>query len=442
MEKKKIVVIGAGAAGFFSAIQIAELHPDWDISIVEKSTKILSKVKVSGGGRCNVTHACPDIEVLLKKYPRGTRFLKKAFYQFATKNTISWFAKNGVTLHTEKDGRMFPTTNNSETIIDCLLQKVKQYNIQVLLNHEVVDIVKKKKSVHDATNANSIANTNTNTNTHTNSNETFIITVANNTIINADAICVATGGMLKVNSFDWLTRFGHTIVEPVPSLFTFNTSDKTITSLMGVAVDNASIQWAGNKHIEQGPLLITHWGMSGPAAIKLSAWCAREIAAVNYEGNIVINWLPTYTEQSLRMEWINIRLELGKREMGSKNPFNLPNRLWHYFLQAAAISTSLKWADLKSTQQQILIQHLVRTTLPIKGKTTFKEEFVTCGGVELTEIESSTMESKLIPGLHFAGEMMDVDGITGGFNFQHAWTSGWIAAQHMGQMHEDILPIL
>ena len=417
MEKKKIVVIGGGAAGFFSAIQIAELHPDWDISILEKSTKILSKVKVSGGGRCNVTHACPDIEILLKKYPRGARFLKKAFYQFATKNTIAWFAKNGVTLHTEKDGRMFPTTNNSETIIECLLNKVKEYKIQVLLNHEVVNIVQEKQNIDERTNA------------------AFIITLANNTILNADAICMATGGMVKANSFDWLTRLGHTIVEPVPSLFTFNTSDKSITNLMGVAVDNASIQWAGNKHMEQGPLLITHWGMSGPAAIKLSAWCAREMAAVNYEGNIIINWVPTYNEQSLKMEWINFRLDFGKREMGSKNPFNLPNRLWHYFLQAAAISTTLKWADLKAAQQQILIQQLVRTTLPIKGKTTFKEEFVTCGGVELNEIEASTMESKLIPGLHFAGEMMDVDGITGGFNFQHAWTSGWIAAQHMGQLH-------
>jgi predicted Rossmann fold flavoprotein len=420
MEKIKIVVIGGGAAGFFSAIQTAELHPDWDISILEKSNKILSKVKVSGGGRCNVTHACPDIEILLKKYPRGARFLKKAFYQFATKNTIAWFAKNGVNLHTEKDGRMFPTTNNSETIIECLLQKVKQYKIKVLLNHEVVDIVKEKQQEDESTNSNNRL--------------AFIITLSNNTKINANAICMATGGMLKANSFEWLKRLGHTIVEPVPSLFTFNTTDKSITDLMGVAVDKASIQWVGNKYIEQGPLLITHWGISGPAAIKLSAWCAREMASVNYEGQIAINWLPTYSEQSLRMEWINLRLELGKKEMGSKNPFNLPNRLWHYFLQVAEISTTLKWADLKSTQQQILIQQLIRTTLPIKGKTTFKEEFVTCGGVDLTDIDASTMESKLLPGLHFAGEMMDVDGITGGFNFQHAWTSGWIAAQHMGQL--------
>jgi predicted flavoprotein YhiN len=291
MEKKKIVVIGGGAAGFFSAIQIAELHPDWKISILEKSSKILSKVKVSGGGRCNVTHACPDIEILLKKYPRGARFLKKAFYQFATKNTIAWFAKNGVSLHTEKDGRMFPTTNNSETIIECLLNKVKEYKIQVLLNHEVVDIVKQKNNVHDAANTNDNT-TNTNaTNTSIDATKNFTITLANNTILNADAICMATGGMLKANSFDWLTRLGHSIVEPVPSLFTFNTSDKSITNLMGVAVDNASIQWAGNKHIEQGPLLITHWGISGPAAIKLSAWCAREMAAVNYDGNIIINWI-------------------------------------------------------------------------------------------------------------------------------------------------------
>jgi len=409
MEKKKIVVIGGGAAGFFSAIQIAELHPDWAIQILEKSTKILSKVKVSGGGRCNVTHACPDVETLLTKYPRGNRFLKKAFYQFATKNTIQWFAHNGVALHTEKDGRMFPTTNNAETIIECLLQKVNKYKIQVLLNHEVVDIVKNKQSTHDS----------------------FILTMANDKSIEADAICIATGGMLKTNSFKWLTNFGHTIVDPVPSLFTFNTTDKSITSLMGVAVDNASIQWVGNKHMEQGPLLITHWGMSGPAAIKLSAWCAREMAACNYEGSIAINWVPNYTEQSLRMEWINLRLDFGKREMGSRNPFNLPSRLWQYFLQQANINTTLKWADLKTAQQQILIQQLVRTTLPIKGKTTFKEEFVTCGGVELSEIDASTMESKMIPGLHFAGEMMDVDGITGGFNFQHAWTSGWIAAQHI-----------
>lgn len=421
MEKKKIVVIGGGAAGFFSAIQIAELHPHWDISILEKSSKILSKVKVSGGGRCNVTHACPDVDTLLTKYPRGSRFLKKAFYQFATKNTIAWFAKNGVTLHTEKDGRMFPTTNNAETIIECLLEKVKQYKIQVLLNHEVVDIVKEKQVEDESTNSNNRA--------------AFIITLSNNRKINAEAICLATGGMLKSNTFDWLKRFGHSIVEPVPSLFTFNTSDKSITNLMGVAVDKASIQWVGNKYMEQGPLLITHWGISGPAAIKLSAWCAREMAAVNYEGQIAINWIPTYTEQSLRMEWINLRLEFGKREMGGKNPFNLPNRLWQYFLEQAAIANNTKWADLKSTQQQVLIQQLVRTTLPIKGKTTFKEEFVTCGGVDLSDIDASTMESKLIPGLHFAGEMMDVDGITGGFNFQHAWTSGWIAAQHMGQMH-------
>jgi len=410
MEKKKIVVVGGGAAGFFCAIQVAELHPDWEICILEKSNKLLSKVKVSGGGRCNVTHACPEIETLLKKYPRGARFLKKAFYQFATLDTIEWFKKNGVDLHTEKDGRMFPTTNNSDTIIDCFLRKVHQYQIKVLTGQEVVQVEKMNNS----------------------SDSNFILTLASEKKITADAICLATGGMLKSDKLNWLTTLGHTIVAPVPSLFTFNLVDKKITTLMGVAVENAVIQWKGNKITEQGPLLITHWGISGPAAIKLSAWCARELANDNYEGEIIINWTPEYNEATLKMEWINLRMDLGRREMGSKNPFNLPQRLWQYLLQEADIPFATKWADLKSIQQHQLIHSLTRTTLQVKGKTTFKEEFVTCGGVTLTEIEAATMESKLVPGLHFAGEMMDVDGITGGFNFQHAWTSGWLAAQHIG----------
>ena len=409
MASKKVVIIGGGAAGFFCAIQIAEQHPDWDIRILEKSSKILSKVKVSGGGRCNVTHACPDVEKLLQKYPRGQRFLKKSFYQFATQQTIEWFAKNGVKLHTEKDGRMFPMTNDSETIIQCLMQKVNQYKIQVCMNHDVTGVKK--------------------------SNTIFEITLGNGQTMQADAVCMATGGMLKSNTFPWLLQMGHSIIDPVPSLFTFNVVEKSITTLMGVAVENATIQWKGTKWMERGPLLITHWGISGPAAIKLSAWCAREMAEANYEGAILINWTPEYNEQTLKMEWLNFRQDYGKREMGSKNPFDLPQRLWHYFLQASQIDLKTKWADLKNTAQQQLIQHLTRTTLNIKGKTTFKEEFVTCGGVDLNDIDSLTMESKMVAQLHFAGEMMDVDGITGGFNFQHAWTSGWLAAQHIGALN-------
>ena len=416
MDKKKVVVVGGGAAGFFCAIQVAELHPDWEIIILEKSNKLLSKVKVSGGGRCNVTHACPDVEMLLKKYPRGPRFLKKAFYQFATKNTIEWFANNGVQLHTEKDGRMFPTTNSSDTIIDCFLRKVHQYKIQVFTQHEVLDI----KQHAENTSSTSLKNN-------------FTIQLQGRENMHADAICLATGGMLKSDRLSWLTQFGHSIVAPVPSLFTFNTVDKKITTLMGIAVDKASIQWRGNKNIEIGPLLITHWGISGPAAIKLSAWCAREMAEANYEGAIIINWTNTFNESTLKMEWINYRMDFGKREMGSKNPFDLPQRLWHFLLQEAGVAMNTKWADLKSVNQNTLIQLLTRYTLDIKGKTTFKEEFVTCGGVDVQDIDAQTMESKLVPGLHFAGEMMDIDGITGGFNFQHAWTSGWLAAQHIGQ---------
>ena len=417
MENKKVVIVGGGAAGFFCAIQIAALHPNWEIIILEKSTKLLSKVKVSGGGRCNVTHACPDVELLLKKYPRGERFLKKAFYQFATKNTIEWFKNNGIELHTEKDGRMFPTTNSSDTIIDCFLRKIHQYNIQVLTQHEVVDVKRNDNNVVSK------------------KQKEFTIQLQGRADMQADAICLATGGMLKSDRLSWLTNFGHSIVAPVPSLFTFNTVDKKITTLMGVAVDKASIQWKGNKNIETGPLLITHWGISGPAAIKLSAWCARAMAETNYEGAIQINWTPNFNESTLKMEWINFRMDFGKREMGSKNPFDLPQRLWHFLLLEAGIAMNTKWADLKSANQQQLIQLLTRYTLDIKGKTTFKEEFVTCGGVDLKDIDAQTMESKLVPGLHFAGEMMDVDGITGGFNFQHAWTSGWLAAQHIGHVN-------
>jgi len=425
MEKKKVVVVGGGAAGFFCAIQIAETNPQCEIIIVEKSNKILSKVKVSGGGRCNVTHACPDVEMLLKKYPRGSRFLKKTFYQFATNNTIEWFAKNGVQLHTEKDGRMFPVTNTSDTIIECFLRKIHQYKIQVCTQHEVLEV---KKNLEKADHVDDQKSK------QSEMQKAFTIELQGRVAMQADAICLATGGMLKSDRLHWLTQFGHHIVSPVPSLFTFNTVDKKITTLMGVVVDKASIQWRGNKNIEIGPLLITHWGISGPAAIKLSAWCAREMAEANYEGAIIINWVSIFNEATLKMEWINFRMDFGKREMASKNPFDLPQRLWHFLLQEAGIVFNTKWADLKSVHQQQLIQLLTRYTLDIKGKTTFKEEFVTCGGVDLKDIDPLTMESKFVPGLYFAGEMMDVDGITGGFNFQHAWTSGWIAAQHIGQL--------
>ena len=411
METKNIVVVGGGAAGFFCAIQIAEMHPDWHVTIVEKSSKLLSKVRVSGGGRCNVTHACPDVDQLIQKYPRGQRFLKKAFYQFATKQTIEWFAKNEVHLHTEKDGRMFPITNDSETIVACFMKKVNQYQIEILLNHEVVSVEKMEGK--------------------DNNENQFEIICSNKKSILANQICFAVGGIAKADNFKWIETLGHHFIPSVPSLFTFNVIDKKITTLMGLAVEQASIQWQGEKFMEQGPLLITHWGISGPAAIKLSAWCARAMADANYEGNILINWVPFYNENSLRLEWMNFRQDLGRREMGSKNPFDLPQRLWHYLLAEAGIVLQTKWADLKNTQQQQLIQLLTRMSLAIKGKTTFKEEFVTCGGVDLAEIDAISMESKIMPGLHFAGEMMDVDGITGGFNFQHAWTSGWLAARHI-----------
>jgi predicted Rossmann fold flavoprotein len=405
---KKVLIVGGGAAGFFCAIQVAGAHPDWEVSIVEKTSKILSKVKVSGGGRCNVTHDCKNVPHLLTKYPRGKNFLKKAFYQFATQQTIDWYASHGVDLHVEADGRMFPVSNNSETIIQCLLKEVNRLGINILLNHEVVAVKNK-----------------------------FDVTFRDGKQMHVDAICLAIGGLLRSDSISWIESLGHHIIKPVPSLFTFNidkqtkSSIKEIVSLMGVAVNDATVQWKGEKTSERGPVLITHWGISGPAAIKLSAWNARELAEKEYVGELIINWLPDENETSLRSLLLAYRNEFGKKEVAQKNPFGLPNRLWEFLMQQADLTTGTTWANVPAKSMNQLIQLLVRTILPIRGKTTFKEEFVTCGGVDINDINPQTMESKLVPGLHFAGEMMDVDGITGGFNFQHAWTSGWLAAQHI-----------
>lgn len=405
---QKVLIVGGGAAGFFCAIQVANARPDWEVMIAEKTSKILTKVKVSGGGRCNVTHDCIDVPDLLTKYPRGKNFLKKAFYQFATKQVIDWYQSHGVPLHVEADGRMFPVTNHSETIIQCLLNEVNRLGVKILLQHEVVSVSNK-----------------------------FDVVFRDGKQMHVDAICLAVGGLLRNDSITWIENLGHTIEKPVPSLFTFNIDKQSknpitqIIALMGVAVNDAAVQWKGEKLQERGPILITHWGISGPAAIKLSAWHARILAEQQYVGELIINWLPDENEQTLKNALQAYRNENGKKEVAVKNPFGLPNRLWEFLMLQSAIQPGCTWANLSAKSMHLLIQFLIRTILPIRGKTTFKEEFVTCGGVALSEINPLTMESKRVPGLHFAGEMMDIDGITGGFNFQHAWTSGWIAAQHI-----------
>lgn len=404
---KQLVVIGGGAAGFFCAVNAARMNPQLKVILLEKTGKLLSKVKVSGGGRCNTTHACFEIPELAKRYPRGQNFLKKAFHWFNTNDTITWFAERGVMLKTEADGRMFPVTDHSQTIIDCLLREADKYHVEVRLHNEVKTVEK--------------------------NGTVFRVSLSDDTTITTDYICVATGGYPKSAMFEWLKQTGHTIEEPVPSLFTFNMPGNNITSLMGVSVPSATVKVTGTKLVETGPLLITHWGMSGPVILRLSAWGARLLAAQQYTFAILVNWLGTETENQLRNRWQEIREINAAQKIGNKNPFQLPNRLWQYLLDESGITSDTRWADLSSKLQNKLIQLLTMHTFQVKGKTTFKEEFVTCGGIILTEIDPNTMQSRKTEGLFFAGEVMDIDGITGGFNFQNAWTSGFLAARTIAE---------
>ncbi len=403
-NSKTLIVIGGGAAGFFCAVNAARMNPELKVVLLEKSNKLLSKVKVSGGGRCNVTHACFDMKEMSIKYPRGEHFVRKAFHQFFTTDTIEWFETRGVKLKTEADGRMFPVTDSSQSIIDCLLKEVNVYGVELLMNREVVDI---KPS--------GIGN--------------WELVMKSNDILNADFVCVASGGFPKLSQFDWLKGTGHTIVEPVPSLFTFNIPKHPITELMGVSVPNATIKIQTTKLKNSGPLLITHWGMSGPCVLKLSAWGARELQKMNYNFTISVNWLGDAKEEEIRNKLQETRTTNGSKKISNTNLFQLPNRLWLFLLQQAGMKDEWRWADLPNKEQNKLIQLLVNHEFNVQGKTTFKEEFVTAGGIDLKEVDATTMQSKLQPNLFFAGEILDVDGITGGFNFQHAWTSGFVAAK-------------
>lgn len=403
MNKKRLVVIGGGAAGFFCAVNAARMNPALQVTIIEKTGKLLSKVKVSGGSRCNVTHACFSIADMIKKYPRGAAFLKKAFHHFFTTDTIEWFKQRGVALKTETDGRMFPVTDTSQTIIDCLMKEANKYGVEILINKEVKDL-----SINAAG---------------------LWSVVCTRSIIETDYVCIASGGYPKTIQFGWLKQATHDIEEPVPSLFTFNMPGNAITALMGVVVENAAVKIVGTKLLEQGPLLITHWGMSGPAILKLSAWGARELAACNWQFAILVNWVPTYNENTLREKMQQLRFEIATQKIVNRNPFSLPNRFWEYLLQQSCIKDDIRWADLPAKEQNKLIKNLCAQQFEVKGKTTFKEEFVTAGGVLLNEIDHNTMQSKKLPGLFFAGEVLNIDGVTGGFNFQNAWTTGWIAAK-------------
>ena len=407
MKKQKLIVIGGGAAGFFCAVNAAKMNPLLQVVIVEKTGKLLGKLKISGGGRCNVTHACFSMADMIKKYPRGGAFLKKAFHQFFTTDTINWFNERGVELKTEDDGRMFPVSNTSQTIVDCLMQEVNKYGVEILMNKEVRAVNK--------------------------INEHWQLLFGNDSVMEADFICIASGGYPKSAQFDWLQKIGHTIETPVPSLFTFNMPANPINSLMGITVENVTVKVAGTKLVEQGPLLITHWGMSGPVILKLSAWGARLLANNNYSFTTIINWIPAFNEQTLKNKFQQVRFDVAAQKICNRNPFGLPQRLWQYLLEQSDINLEMRWADLPAKEQNKLIKLLCGQEFIVNGKTTFKEEFVTAGGIVLNEIDHQTMESKIAPNIFFCGEVTDTDGVTGGFNFQNAWTTGFIAAKAIAE---------
>lgn len=401
----KVAVIGGGAAGFFAAITCAQLNPDAQVSIYEKTSKLLAKVKVSGGGRCNVTHACFSIAELSKHYPRGGKILKKAFSQFSTADTVTWFESKGVKLKTENDNRMFPITDDSQTIIDCLLKEASRLGVIINQKTAITSIEK--------------------------TNDQFSLETAIEVLL-ADKVVIATGGSPKVNAYEWLRHLGHKINPPVPSLFTFNMPNESIKELMGVSIPNAQVKIQGEKLENSGPLLITHWGMSGPAILKSSAWGARLLHDKQYDFSIQVNWLGGIKENQLRENIVSKREEFNARNMSNRNPFGLPQRIWDFLLMKIGIDVSQKWRDLAKKDFNRMINTLLNDVYVVKGKTTFKEEFVTCGGVSLESIDSQTMESKDCKGMYFAGEVLDIDGVTGGFNFQAAWTTGYIAGKSVG----------
>jgi predicted Rossmann fold flavoprotein len=395
-----IAVIGGGAAGFMSAITAKESNPEATVTIFEKTDKVLVKVKVSGGGRCNVTNATFSIAQLIKNYPRGGKELKKSFNHFFTPDTINWFESRGVPLKTEEDNRMFPSSNSSQTIVDLLLDTTERLNIIISYKSKVSAITPTINGVN---------------------------LYVNKETLYFDKIIIATGGTPKASGLDWLTRLEYKIVLPVPSLFTFNMPKNPITRLMGLSVPNVTTSVKGSKLKQTGPLLITHWGMSGPAILKLSAWGAQDLAKVNYNFSVQINWLGI-NEEKIRGEFT--ALSSSRKKMYNHNPFDVPKRLWHFMLNKLEISEIQVWNELRKKSRNKLINMLINDEFIVQGKTTFKEEFVSCGGIDLSEINMQTMESKRHKGIFFAGELLNIDGVTGGFNFQAAWTTGYLAGKN------------
>ncbi len=405
MTPPRITIIGGGAAGFFAAITCAEAAPGADVTVLERGPQFLQKVRISGGGRCNVTHHCFDERELSARYPRGGRALIGLFRRFQARDTVGWFESRGVTLKSESDGRMFPTTDTSETVINCLLGEARRAGVTLRANCGVE---------HAARNAAG----------------GFDLTLSNGEVSACDRLLLALGGARTPALGRLATELGHTLEPPVPSLFTFHIDCAWLRELAGVAVE-AEVSAPGASLRERAPLLLTHWGLSGPAVLRLSAWGARELHGKNYQFPLVVNWLPARNEAALAAE-LSARRQANPARLVVNVPIApLPSRLWEKLVLAAGIPANARWADLSRSAQHSLARQLLHSEFTVSGKSLNKDEFVTCGGVRLGEVDMKTMQSRLCPGLFFAGELLDIDGITGGFNFQAAWTTGWIAGHSM-----------
>lgn len=402
----QIVVIGGGAAGFMAAITAAETYPKARILILEKSGNVLSKVRVSGGGRCNVTHRPASPNVFAKSYPRGEKFLKSVLPVFGPEDTIRWFEDRGVHLKTEADGRMFPVSDSSDTIIHCLMETARRLGVEIRTGSTVSSFGKEGEHFH--------------------------LELLNGSRLTAHSVIIATGGAPKLQGFDWLSAHQHRVEPPVPSLFTFNTPDNDLLSLAGISVQHARVKIQQSSLKSEGPVLITHWGFSGPAILRLSAWGARELAARNYTFQIRINWTNGQHFDQVRQSLYDQKNSAPKQQLAAHPQFAIPGRLWRALAEKAEIPGTLKLSDTPHKSLNKFAMLLTDSAFDVSGKTTFKEEFVTCGGIALGEVDAATMQSKLVKGLFFAGEVLDVDGITGGFNFQNAWSTGYIAGRSAG----------
>lgn len=402
----KVVVVGGGAAGFFGAIACAEVNPQAQIVLLEAGKTLLAKVRISGGGRCNVTHSCFDPALLVQHYPRGGKALRGAFSRFQPQDTVAWYARHQVRLKTEADGRMFPVTDDSDTVVQCLLQTARARGVEIRTRAAVTEINKNSAG--------------------------FQVKLGSGETLRCDRILLATGS--SPQGWRIARSLGHRIVPPVPSLFTFKIKDPRLQDLAGISVDPVHLKLKlDGKPLEQtGPLLITHWGVSGPAVLKLSAWGARVLHTHRYQGQLVVNWVPEQQSEQLRQHLQTMKTKVAKRAISTQNPTHLPQRLWQRLVDAAQIPSEKRWADFSKKDLNRLLVHLTQDSYEIQGKGVFKDEFVTCGGVALKEVNFKTLESRCCAGLFFAGEVLDIDGVTGGFNFQSAWTTAWLAGQAIG----------